>query len=169
MTVSVYSVYQVSLPNSQATHRLILDLFVEIRRLTSLYSSRPAHGMRRSQPLPDTHPELTILEHPSSREFRVENWRLARDGSKKVLKFYGWSWFDAAVPVLLAVLWPVVRLVSLPDKLCQLKWTNTRLLSASSERWLRLWQSSPTRISSAHKSCGVRPLWLLREHCWDWH
>ncbi|KAH8106748.1 hypothetical protein BXZ70DRAFT_246052 [Cristinia sonorae] len=64
--------------------------------------------MRRTRPLPDTHPELSILDHPTSREFRVENWRLARDGSKKVLKFHGWSWLDAFLPVVLAVLWPSI-------------------------------------------------------------
>ena len=64
--------------------------------------------MRRTRPLRDTHPEFTILDHQGSREFRVENWRLARDGSKRVLRFYGWSWLDALVPVALAILWPVV-------------------------------------------------------------
>jgi len=68
--------------------------------------------MRRSQPL-DAHPEFTVLDHASSREFRVENWRLARDGSKRVLKFYGWSWMDAVLPVLLAALWPKILLTQL--------------------------------------------------------
>ncbi|KAI0082753.1 hypothetical protein K474DRAFT_1654910 [Panus rudis PR-1116 ss-1] len=61
--------------------------------------------MRRSKPLPD-HPEFSIIEHLTCREFRVENWRLARDGSRKVLRFYGWSYYDALFPLAISILWP---------------------------------------------------------------
>lgn len=40
----------------------------------------------------------------------MENWRLARDGSRKVLKFYGWSWLDSAIPLLTALFWHTVSL-----------------------------------------------------------
>lgn len=79
------------------------------RRTAPVLATSPPHGMHRSQPLLDTHPEFTILDRQGSREFRVENWRLARDGSKRRLKFYGWTWLDGAFPIVLAVLWPSVR------------------------------------------------------------
>ncbi|KAI0797712.1 GPI-GlcNAc transferase complex, PIG-H component-domain-containing protein [Abortiporus biennis] len=68
--------------------------------------------MRRTQPL-DDHPQFVVLEFPSHTEFRVENWRLARDGSSKVLKFYGWSSLDAVVPVIVAYTWSWIIVSSL--------------------------------------------------------
>ena len=63
--------------------------------------------MRRAHPLLD-HPEFSIIDYPSCREFRVENWRLARDGSRKVINNARWSWFDVLLPVVIAIIWPQV-------------------------------------------------------------
>lgn len=66
--------------------------------------------MKRSKPLPDTHPELTVLESPGYREYRIQNWRLARDGSGRVIAGHTlWSWNDSLVSVLLSVLWLKLR------------------------------------------------------------
>lgn len=64
--------------------------------------------MQRSHPLQD-HPEFSIRQHSGCIEYRVENWRISRDGSRRVLRGYGWSWLDALVPVLTALLWEKVR------------------------------------------------------------
>ncbi|KAF8126034.1 hypothetical protein EV363DRAFT_1349578 [Boletus edulis] len=74
--------------------------------------------MRQTRPLPDTHPELTVLCWPGFTEYRVENWRLARDGSGRVVRgSYAWSWVDVGV-VVLGIVWiqvevPVLRRVLL--------------------------------------------------------
>ncbi|KAK7693657.1 hypothetical protein QCA50_003226 [Cerrena zonata] len=73
--------------------------------------------MRRAHPLPD-HPEFSVIEHPSCREFRVENWRLARDGSRKVIHNARWSWLDALLPVVIAVIWPQITNDRLSAGLC---------------------------------------------------
>jgi phosphatidylinositol N-acetylglucosaminyltransferase subunit H len=65
--------------------------------------------MQHIRPLQD-HPQFSVRSDKGYREYRVENWRLARDGSGRVIKSYGWTWFDLFVPVLLAVVWPKVRL-----------------------------------------------------------
>ncbi|KIY50973.1 hypothetical protein FISHEDRAFT_37811 [Fistulina hepatica ATCC 64428] len=38
-----------------------------------------------SVPLPLTHPELVVLSYHGFREYRVENWHLARDGSGRII------------------------------------------------------------------------------------
>ncbi|GJE95201.1 PIG-H domain-containing protein [Phanerochaete sordida] len=63
--------------------------------------------MQHTRPLQD-HPEFSIREYQGCTEYRVENWRRARDGSGGVLRFYGWSWVDAVVPVLIAVYWQTI-------------------------------------------------------------
>ncbi|KAI0341793.1 hypothetical protein BDW22DRAFT_1358666 [Trametopsis cervina] len=60
--------------------------------------------MQYTRPLQD-HPEFTVRQYQDHREYRVENWRLSRDGSRRVLKSSGWTWFDVAVPVVVALLW----------------------------------------------------------------
>ncbi len=60
--------------------------------------------MQHSHPLQE-HPEFSVLHHPGCVEYRVENWRIACDGSRRVLKGYGWSWLDAFLPVLTAIFW----------------------------------------------------------------
>lgn len=65
--------------------------------------------MQHARPLLQVHPEFSIRRCPSYTEYRVENWRIARDGSGRVLKFHGWSWIDYAVPVVVAVFLQTVR------------------------------------------------------------
>ncbi|KAH7923527.1 hypothetical protein BV22DRAFT_578440 [Leucogyrophana mollusca] len=66
--------------------------------------------MRQTRPLPDTHPEFSFIEWPGFCEYRVENWRLARDGSGRIIRgAVTWTWADPIVPVILSLLWPRVR------------------------------------------------------------
>jgi phosphatidylinositol glycan class H protein len=65
--------------------------------------------MQRSQPLAITHPEFFVLQWPGFREYRVENWHLARDGSQRVVKgTTGLDWKVAVVTVVLGLLWTKV-------------------------------------------------------------
>ena len=65
--------------------------------------------MQISYPLPDTNPEFTLRECPNWREYRVENWRLARDGSGRIIRgVHGWSWREALLAAFVAYLWPKV-------------------------------------------------------------
>lgn len=65
--------------------------------------------MQRSRPLPVTNPEFSITEFPGFREYRVENWRLARDGSTRVIKgASGLTWRDALGSLFLSLIWPKV-------------------------------------------------------------
>ncbi|KAG6330354.1 hypothetical protein ID866_8736 [Astraeus odoratus] len=65
--------------------------------------------MRQTRPLPDTHPEFSVIEWPGFREYRVENWRLARDGSGRVIRnAIAWTWLDPCLPPLVAFFWPKV-------------------------------------------------------------
>lgn len=74
--------------------------------------------MCQTWPLPDTHPELSILEWPGFREYRVENWRLARDGSARIIRRTSpsvWLLDVCLPPLLLALLWTkVCALLSYP-------------------------------------------------------
>jgi len=66
--------------------------------------------MRHTRPLPHTHPEFSIIEYSGFCEYRVENWRLARDGSGRIV--HGtvmWTWVDPVVPVVLSVIWQKLR------------------------------------------------------------
>ncbi|KAG9318914.1 hypothetical protein JVU11DRAFT_1025 [Chiua virens] len=73
--------------------------------------------MRQTRPLPERHPEFTVHHWPGFTEYRVENWRLARDGSRRVLRGTStWSWLDAVILALAATLFqthvpPTSRLV----------------------------------------------------------
>lgn len=63
--------------------------------------------MQQTRPLPDCHPELSVTEWPSFREYRVENWRLARDGSGNVVRgATSWGWIDLCLPVVISFIWP---------------------------------------------------------------
>ena len=74
--------------------------------------------MRRSRPLPDSYPEFSILEYPGFREYRVENWRLARDGSRAARKASYLRWRDVITVTLLSLVWPGVNLsLGLPPHL----------------------------------------------------
>ncbi|KAI9574113.1 hypothetical protein HD554DRAFT_1053 [Boletus coccyginus] len=60
--------------------------------------------MRQTRPLPDTHPEFTVLYWPGFTEYRVEHWWIARDGSGRIVRgTCVWSWIDAVVVVIFAV------------------------------------------------------------------
>jgi hypothetical protein len=65
--------------------------------------------MRHSQPLPEAHPELLVIETPGlGCEYRVENWRL----SPSQHRLGGLPWvtrLDAFLVVLIGLLWPSVR------------------------------------------------------------
>ncbi|OAX43571.1 hypothetical protein K503DRAFT_125953 [Rhizopogon vinicolor AM-OR11-026] len=66
--------------------------------------------MQRTRPLPDIHPELSVTEWPSFREYRVENWRLARDGSGSIVPgATSWEWIDLCLPVVFSFIWSRVR------------------------------------------------------------
>ncbi|KAF8350803.1 hypothetical protein F5887DRAFT_318203 [Amanita rubescens] len=61
--------------------------------------------MRRSWPL-STNPEFSVLECPGYFEYRVENWRLARDGSgRTITRISSLSWLDAILTAALSVTW----------------------------------------------------------------
>ena len=61
--------------------------------------------MRRSWPL-STNPEFSVLECPGYSEYRVENWRLARDGSGRTIsRISTLSWLDAILAAALSVAW----------------------------------------------------------------
>lgn len=67
--------------------------------------------MPRTQPLPSTHPQFSIIDYPSCREYRVENWYLARDGSGRVIKGTSlWTWWEAVVSAVLSLFWSKVCL-----------------------------------------------------------
>ncbi|PFH50681.1 hypothetical protein AMATHDRAFT_144517 [Amanita thiersii Skay4041] len=62
--------------------------------------------MQRSWPLQTTNPEYSVLRHSGYREYKVENWYLARDGSGRVV--HGTSnltVFDAVLVAGLSFLW----------------------------------------------------------------
>jgi len=62
--------------------------------------------MQRSRPLANTNPELFVLDFPGFREYRVENWHLARDGSQRIIKgATGFTWKVAIAPVVLGLIW----------------------------------------------------------------
>ncbi|KAJ7751967.1 hypothetical protein B0H16DRAFT_810967 [Mycena metata] len=55
-------------------------------------------------------PEFVILHHPGFTEYRVENWRLARDGSGRILMgVSGWTWQYSLLPLIVSLLWPRVH------------------------------------------------------------
>ncbi|KAI6104377.1 hypothetical protein F5141DRAFT_188233 [Pisolithus sp. B1] len=66
--------------------------------------------MRSTRPLRDTHPEFLVIEWPTFREYRVENWRLARDGSGRIIRgAVTWTWLDLCLPLFISFLWPKLR------------------------------------------------------------
>jgi len=66
--------------------------------------------MQRSKPLAATNPEFTVLDWPGFREYRVENWHLARDGSNRVIRgATGLTWQLATVPVVVGFIWTKVE------------------------------------------------------------
>ncbi|KZV71869.1 hypothetical protein PENSPDRAFT_675151 [Peniophora sp. CONT] len=70
--------------------------------------------MRILRPLPK-HPELVVFDTPNlCREYHIESWHLAREGSDRVVsRASGFAPRDACAVLLLAVLWPLVKAHSL--------------------------------------------------------
>lgn len=66
--------------------------------------------MRRTRPLPDTNPELIVIETPGlCYEYRVENWHLAQDGSRRVEQGTSrLSWKDGLFVAIAAFMWPSI-------------------------------------------------------------
>ncbi|KAI0032274.1 hypothetical protein K488DRAFT_50270 [Vararia minispora EC-137] len=64
--------------------------------------------MQRTRPLLD-HPEFLVINIPElSREYRVENWRIVRDGSRRIIRgTSGLGILDGLVMLLVAALWPM--------------------------------------------------------------
>lgn len=59
--------------------------------------------MRETHPLPD-HPEFSVRDYPGYREYRVENFYVARNGSGRIIqKATGLSWRCALFPVLFSL------------------------------------------------------------------
>ncbi|KAF4576474.1 hypothetical protein EYR40_000713 [Pleurotus pulmonarius] len=59
------------------------------------------------RPLASTHPQFTVLEFPGFKEYRVENWRLSRNGSGKVVHATsGLTWREACHAFVLTYIWP---------------------------------------------------------------
>jgi len=56
-------------------------------------------------PLPETYPQFSVLETHGYLEYRVENWRLSRDGSRKIIRRSTWSFFDCIWIFTLIHLW----------------------------------------------------------------
>ncbi|KAI6008069.1 hypothetical protein EDC04DRAFT_3123178 [Pisolithus marmoratus] len=66
--------------------------------------------MRQTRPLPDTHPEFLVIEWPTFHEYRVENWRLARDGSGRIIRgAVAWTWLNLCLPLFVSFFWPKLR------------------------------------------------------------
>ncbi|KAJ4488064.1 hypothetical protein J3R30DRAFT_3433051 [Lentinula aciculospora] len=71
--------------------------------------------MQRLHPL-QTNPEFSILRTSYFREYRVENWHLARDGSGSVVRRVSpWSWKYSLFPLIVSVSWPKVHLPPIPS------------------------------------------------------
>ncbi|KAJ7285960.1 hypothetical protein C8J57DRAFT_1286361 [Mycena rebaudengoi] len=52
-------------------------------------------------------PEFSVFHYPGFTEYRVENWRLARDGSGRVIMgVSGWIWQYSLIPLAVSLLWP---------------------------------------------------------------
>ncbi|KAJ7452537.1 hypothetical protein B0H11DRAFT_2010556 [Mycena galericulata] len=55
-------------------------------------------------------PEYVVFHRPGFTEYRVENWRLARDGGGRVVMgVSGWIWPYSLLPLISSLLWPRVH------------------------------------------------------------
>ncbi|KAJ7063187.1 hypothetical protein C8F01DRAFT_1131873 [Mycena amicta] len=67
------------------------------------------NGLRPPSTAP-AQPQFAVFRQPGFTEYRVENWRLARDGNGRVVMgVTGWKWYYALIPLVLAILWPRVH------------------------------------------------------------
>lgn len=71
----------------------------------------PFMALQHTRPLPDTHPEFSILQLPGLCEYRVENWSLRRDGSGRVNRSsFHWCWQELLAAPAVSFWWLKVRL-----------------------------------------------------------
>ncbi|KZT11261.1 uncharacterized protein LAESUDRAFT_740811 [Laetiporus sulphureus 93-53] len=63
--------------------------------------------MRRSRPLQD-HPEFSLIDCPSWREYRVESVPVSQHGTSRLRTLLRWYWVDALVVPAVAYAWPEV-------------------------------------------------------------
>jgi len=55
-------------------------------------------------------PEFVVIHRPGFTEYRVENWRLARDGSGRVLIGVStWNWWYSLLPLAVSLVWPRIH------------------------------------------------------------
>ncbi|KAJ7219164.1 hypothetical protein GGX14DRAFT_434848 [Mycena pura] len=55
-------------------------------------------------------PQFAVFHRPGFTEYRVENWRLARDGSGRVVMgVSGREWHYFLIPLIVSVIWPRVH------------------------------------------------------------
>lgn len=66
----------------------------------------PFMALQQTQPLPDTHPEFSILLLPGLCEYRVENWSLRRDGSGRWNRSsFHWCWQELLAAPAVSFWW----------------------------------------------------------------
>ncbi|KAJ6496564.1 hypothetical protein C8R47DRAFT_973323 [Mycena vitilis] len=54
--------------------------------------------------------QFVVFHRPGFTEYRVENWRLARDGSGRgLMGVSGWRWYYSIPPLVVSLLWPRVH------------------------------------------------------------
>jgi phosphatidylinositol N-acetylglucosaminyltransferase subunit H len=76
---------------------------------------------QHTKPLETKNPELFAFEAPGCKEYRVENWRLARDGSGKIIHGYSsFPWAFSVATLVAGLIW---------DKVTRFRWIFSRALS----------------------------------------
>ncbi|KAF9453244.1 hypothetical protein P691DRAFT_658988 [Macrolepiota fuliginosa MF-IS2] len=79
--------------------------------------------MQRKRPLP-SHPEFSVIDYPGYREYRVENFYIARDGSGRVVKrTSGLTWYWILIPTFglrWFTIWALVTVALLYGKCTQI-------------------------------------------------
>jgi len=64
--------------------------------------------MKRIHPIPDTHPQFSVLDLPGYREYRVENWHLARDGSGRIIRGTSYPLRWSILSLCVSIAWLMV-------------------------------------------------------------
>jgi hypothetical protein len=73
--------------------------------------------MRRVRPIPDTHPQFSVLDLPGYREYRVENWHLARDGSGRIIRGTSYPLWLSILSLCMSIAW--LKVTNLLGLVCQ--------------------------------------------------
>ena len=73
--------------------------------------------MRRIRPIPDTHPQFSVLDLPGYREYRVENWHLARDGSGRIIRGTSYPLWWSILSLCMSIAW--LKVTNLLGLACQ--------------------------------------------------